>query len=858
MAAMHHGLDGGASHRSAHSNLEAFGGGLCGGEMTMADISQQTYMLSGQLSQEEFRLAMGGDRLKEPLRVEGALRVGSASALAGQPMHVQRSPRMGRGAAVAAADLERHQQQRSAQMMQLLQAAASSQGMTGDASADNMQKVLAEVFRQSAGNSEAVMAGFTAAQGGAGGLAAQDAGGLGAQARLGMWGGFGWGPHAASEEPLTGGQRVEELNCYIRQQAQEYIEGQAEWSRQIAEVRSEASRELERVKRDKGEVERQARQELLRLQQRLREAGLDDRGSVTSTEVDSSPRPSAGSWSTVNMEDFQQLHRKWTAAEDRARELEQYIKDQSAKQMQSQADPQAQEKDEEIRRLRQALAASASELRTANAELQALRARHQQKVLFWEHGAQRLAAAADAFLGQGLWRPQSGADGEELENGHFGRTATKLSLTLSKGGDDDVSSLRQMLKDCLKNGKEKSGKRAPAKAKEEVPALAADAANASAAPTALADTASVDATVAKAEDAKGQDASKETSGEQRGQGTSDADLCATVSLARGPASMSDSNPSSRDTSPGRAQTQALSRNGSPASRASPRRGSPTGNAAPSARVVGFVSRLSGELRQLVAMSQQTEEAGLVAMPDASPGASPRSAGPPPSRAARLLALLEAVGPARKTITQGIIAAERALRVLERDLRRHCEQLLGAPEPQLPAGTEPSDAAWLLAASKEAEGRVPITEEQQREGLAGLRQAQRRSGAALEELVRLPTSLKVVFDITKQLGSEINAGALQPSSPTGAGLPANGSAPARQEAASQDDEEAAVRETREELERGVPHEAQCVAARVAGHRLARALASREEARAALERELQAARAALQAQGTTGARAAGNAD
>merc|ERR1719195_2070166 len=87
------------------------------------------------------------------------------------------------------------------------------------------------------------------------------------------------GTHVGSgEEPFNSDQRIEELNHYIRQQAQEYIEGQAEWSRQIAEVKSECLRELEKVKREKEEVERQARQEFLRLQQRLREAGIKDEG----------------------------------------------------------------------------------------------------------------------------------------------------------------------------------------------------------------------------------------------------------------------------------------------------------------------------------------------------------------------------------------------------------------------------------------------------------------------------------------------------------------------------------------------------------------------------------------------------
>lgn len=681
----------------------------------------------------------GGElRLQEPLRVESPHhRQAEVAALAaGQPMRVHQSPQLA-------------------------------------GQAEHLQKMLTEVFGQFSGDGEASLDGAGAAQGG--------------QRRAAQ---------AAAEEPPFSDRRVEELNRYIRQQAQEHIENQAECSRQIAVVRSECSRELAKVKREKEEVERQARQELQRLQQRLRDAGIEASaadGALAGGGAEAPARAIAGA------EELQQVHRKWTAAEERVRQLQQYVKDQSAKQMRGQ-DPQAKERDDEVRRLRQAIIATGAELRQVSGELQELRARHRQQALFWESGASRLAASANAFLGQGLWGPRWGLDGEELENGHFGRTATKLSLTLSQGGDDDVSALRRLLKDVLKNGKEKGGKRSAQKAKEEAAAKPDDVAPAS-----------LEGPAAKV----------------------------------APSELT-SNPSSRDTSPGREQLdapplQALPGGGpggaSPSGRASPRRLG--GGAAPSARVVQFLSQLSSELRQLVAMSQQLDDLGLDTCACPSQDASPRSAagagatGSPTGHRARLAGLLDGVGPARKNITQSVIAVERALRVLERDLRRQCDEVFG--QVDLEASGE---AEWPAAAAGEAEQRVPISEEQQRAGLAGLRLAQRRAAAALEELVRLPQSLKVVFDATKQLGIEIDGGGGRPPPASGAplGLQVSLGTDPLQQDDGKEDEKVAARETREELGRGVSHEEQCIAARAAGLRLTRALASREERLRTMEREM----------------------
>eukprot|EP00406_Dinophysis_acuminata_P079855 CAMPEP_0179263560 /NCGR_PEP_ID=MMETSP0797-20121207/27941_1 /TAXON_ID=47934 /ORGANISM="Dinophysis acuminata, Strain DAEP01" /LENGTH=427 /DNA_ID=CAMNT_0020971721 /DNA_START=26 /DNA_END=1306 /DNA_ORIENTATION=+ len=383
--------------------------------------------------------ACGGDRLPEPRRVGGTyaqpvqVEFHSQSKLGAEnwrtPMHVQQPliPQVGQHVVEGTASemervLERQQlhaeQQRNylnmAQMVQMLQYAAS-QGITGEAQASNV---------------------------------------------------------ASGEEPFNGHQRIDELNHYIRQQAQEYIEGQAEWSRQIAEVKSECLRELEKCKRDKEEVERQARQEILRLQQLLREVGVKEEvlasGNGQHNGQDSPSARSIGSWAAgVSMEEHQQAHRKWKAAEDRIRELEQYIKDQSAKQLLSGDAQVLKEKDEQLQKLQQTLAASGTDLRQANSEVQALRVRHQQKVHFWEQSTCRLLATAEQFLSQSQRNLDRGSETEELENGRFSRTATKVSLTLSQGEGGDVGSLRRALKDCLKNGKERGAKKAPQKSAEE-------------------------------------------------------------------------------------------------------------------------------------------------------------------------------------------------------------------------------------------------------------------------------------------------------------------------------------------------------------------------------------------------------
>lgn len=841
-------------------------------DLSMADISQQTLAMSAQLRQAAQDAGgseiAGVDRLLEPRRIGGMLSqpadveiptqsllgTDAWKQLASQPMHLQQplqpqvvQPLTTEG---GTSEMDRHplhadhqQHQRILQTAQLLQFMAM-QNAAGDApQEDFLQRVATELSKQCSGEA---MAGW----GDAANAAPQG---------LPVWG-CPWpqqvqgGGGAGGEESFASDQRVEELNHYIRAQAQEYIEGQAEWSRQIAEVRSECLRELEKVKREKGEVERQARQELFRLQQRLREAGIKDEGAAGGDSTPGGPespnRPVA-SWAVgaVSLEEHQFVRRKCTALEDRIRELEQYIKEQSTKQLLC-ADGQLKERDEEIQKLRQVVVTNGMELRQATSELQALRAHHQQKVLFWEHGARRLLGTAERFLGQYQRGGERGADGEELEHGRFGRTATKLSLTLSEGEGGDVGSLRRLLKDVLKNGKDKGAKRPPQKTKEE---------------------GRLDEQQKSDEDGKLED--------KPGEGE-----CSTPWTPghRGAAStaLSDSNPSSRDTSPGRGSFQIVERNGHANGHGGP-------GPAQQARAAALMSQFVNELRQLIAISQQDAPGSPSPQCLTPVDCSPRAGSvPPPSTPApcngaaqpeespQVRQLLEGLGPLRRGLTENIIAVERMLRGLDRDLRRQCEEVLGQAELAVLAAADPD-----AAEEEEAQRCLPLSKEGQLLSLASLRHAQQRSSAALAEFIQLPLKLKSVFDLAKKLGSEVSglvplallrqaeaqahaargseqrhafhaellqqrlqtlnsksAPSLQsPASVAIAGSEAPPLSPLQEASGEGDDERARV-EIQQELERGVSCEDQLLATRVNLRRASRSLDSREDQLRNLEREI----------------------
>lgn len=370
---------------------------------------------------------------------------------------------------------------------------------------------------------------------------------------------------------------------------------------------------------------------------------------------------------------------------------------------------------EEIRQAHAALLQGSVDLKKARDELQALRTVHQQKVLFWECGAQHLLCQAEQFLGapQLTWSPQGGK--EELESGRFGREATKFSLTVSPQTEgNDVVSLRRLLKDALKNkeGKEKSSRKAAPGAAEpqQKPAEA-----------------------------------------PQGQEPAEGDRLSGDAAAGG------SSRGSREASPAGDGTSRrnLARNGACAD---------TKNA----EATHFVMQFTHELRQLLAMSQQSmpgPAAQLLPGKCVSPSqeSSPRSVGgspPAPSAEQRKLRqCLESIPPVRQGIAQNIMAVEKMLRGLDQDLKRQCEELFGLAEPpEAPGGEAEAAGEGAAGGSAEAEARklVPLGEEHQLLVLAGLRSAQQRLSAALAEFVRLPLKLKTVFDLTKTLGSEVNS------------------------------------------------------------------------------------------------------
>jgi len=749
-----------------------------------------------------------------------------------QPMHVQQNMQSQVPAHMIEADaagLERHHMQ----MDQLVQCATPQHAWQQNAGGEFFQQVMEEIAKR------CMVDGTTAS------------------CRTAM---TGTCPQAfntgllSKEDSFSSDQRVEELNQYIRQQSREYIEGQAEWSRQIAEVRSELLRELDKVKRDKDEVERQARQEILRLQQKIREAGLKDEGPAAAEAVHGTAEHSSrsvGAWAAgVSMDEYQQLHKKYTAAEDRIMQLEQYIKDQSTKHfVYGDAQPQLRDKDEEIQRLKSAILSSGTELRQVTTELQALRAQHQQKMLIWEQGARRMMVMSEQFLNQGCRTVQRPPE-DDIENGRFGRTATKLSLTLSQGEGGDVNSLRRYLRDVLKNEKEKSAKKVSQKSKDEGKAE---------------DPALVEPV--HDEQRKGEEVKLDEA--RAGEGE-----CSTLWSPSGPpgsTALSDSNPSSRDTSPGRGTLQIVGRNGATQSSCS--------GAALNARVTQFVSQLLNDIRQLLALSQQGAPSGSFCnSPDASPrsvGSSPASSSaaltPPPSTGsvqvsdrAQINQLLESMAPARKGITQNIISVEKMLRSLDKELRKQCEEIFGAADLQ--ALTPDSDTSSMLV--EEAKRHVPASSDNQLVCLTGIRHAQLRSSAALAEFVQLPQKLKMVFDLTKKLASEVTGmvpvttlhtaesqgtlrGAdqrhgtqadqlqrrLQSSQPMSVTAPRTCELPLTPpQEASEEEEEAVAREIREELDRGVSHENQLLAVRTRLRHLSKKLASKDERLRNLEQEM----------------------
>jgi hypothetical protein len=463
--------------------------------------------------------------------------------------------------------------------------------------------------------------------------------------------------------------------------------------RQLAECR----RELENEKREKEEVQRKANLDAMRLRQLLEEqqgnstAEKDSRGAGAAAAGSSGAGAVGSGHGVVSMDEHQQLHRKCATADARIRQLEQYIKDQSVKQ--ARADSQHNEKDEEIKKLRLAVVSSSAELAKNVTERQAMQAYQNQLIHCLETGMRRVLSTAEQLLGEA-----------SLEEGHFGRTATKLSLTLSHGKEGEVSNLQRLLKDALRNnGGNKEAKAAKRKeaaiAKELHPPVATEEAEEAPSQNAVA----ADATpISEAASASGS--------------------VLVMPPLSGQPSMS--NTSSRETSPGSS------------SRTSPRRNS---------AIFEISSRLVGDIRQLLTVSRQQ-------------GPVQSLLGGSPAERAKIQSLIDSVAPARKDVARDIITIEKILRVLDRDLRTQCEQLLGQEELESVEAETPEMAqvdALSAEVQEEAASRLPLLQDSQLFGLVSLRNAQQRSSSALDEFVELPQKLKVVFDLTKLLSSELS-------------------------------------------------------------------------------------------------------
>ena len=235
----------------------AWGGGQCQWEMMPPHIA------SRELHGKSLSPSVPSENLLENFRIgtmlSGTARADYQSALeqvnAESPMHVQ-NPYMphadplaipgfsGNWAEVAGMPAmqeevdPQEQQQRMAQMVQVLQALTKQQGLNGEW----YQQTLAEISKR--------MPGFDATMAEMGlpdyepdaGSGTGTAFPLPVSASSPVLGAPCTGATSAEPEP---DDRIEELSRYIRQQAHEYVEGQAEWSRQMAEVRSETWQQLD-------------------------------------------------------------------------------------------------------------------------------------------------------------------------------------------------------------------------------------------------------------------------------------------------------------------------------------------------------------------------------------------------------------------------------------------------------------------------------------------------------------------------------------------------------------------------------------------------------------------------------------
>lgn len=487
------------------------------------------------------------------------------------------------------------------------------------------------------------------------------------------------------------------------------------------------------------------------------------RPAVTTKEVHVGGWPVATPMAECNgavaADEYQRMQQKCLAGEERIKELEQYIKDQSVKQALC-GESQLRQKDEEIDRLRRAVTATTVEAKQATAELQSLRVQYQQIVHGWEQGARHLLATAEKFLEQPR-SAQKGSDAKRLEDSHFGQTAMKISLTLDSNTDEesanDVGSLQRLLCNALSPANTNG-----AHNKEKVVSCKK----------------AVQKTVALAVAAPPE--CEEPAASQVGPDEHESaySMPPHMALAGWQASVSNSITTSLgDTSPHQVSSRCplVGKNGTKpdplicqsSTRPEERSCTFLDVSGPNSGAFQFLTMLVAEIRQLLGHSQQQAAAlakgcaGLPAFPLPSslqcPGLNSVEASPG-THASLASSSAENIGPMRKCVAQSVIAAEKMLRSLVRDLRCRCEELLGRSElEQAPDAAD--DTACNLVIEREARSMLPVQEEAQLVGISALRRAQMQSSALLVQFIELPQKLKAFFDLTKRLAEEAEGNAM---------------------------------------------------------------------------------------------------
>eukprot|EP00397_Hematodinium_sp_SG-2012_P008631 GEMP01008696.1.p1 GENE.GEMP01008696.1~~GEMP01008696.1.p1 ORF type:complete len:714 (+),score=132.82 GEMP01008696.1:106-2247(+) len=179
----------------------------------------------------------------------------------------------------------------------------------------------------------------------------------------------------ASQEPFTvNASQVDDLQKYIRGQAKEFVEGKAEWSMQIAEMKYDLEQKFEKLRREKDEAQRRHDLEIQQMQSQFRVNDVENGGKVRTSEKDRV---------TMVPEDYERLREKWAVAENRVSELEMYIR----------GNPSVSPND-----IRDTLIQTSFDMKKSESELAALQKRRQQSIEFWDQSCRRLIATIQKHL----------------------------------------------------------------------------------------------------------------------------------------------------------------------------------------------------------------------------------------------------------------------------------------------------------------------------------------------------------------------------------------------------------------------------------------------------------------------------